>query len=90
MDTGGTGKALNLSVGNATTYVTPQMGRVLITQLPSKVTIGSIVSKIMLKAVGVSIYQQREKIPKRLPFVNITSIDTCDKSQLKKRHSKGL
>ena len=90
-------KALNLSVGNATTYVTPQMGRVLITPLPStsstKAIIGSVVSKIMLKAVvSKPTLSTKRKDPKTFTLrdVNIASIDTCDKlkeiikSQLKK------
>lgn len=75
-------RGLNVSVGNAT-YVTPQMGRVLITQLKSPIpaTESRIISKILIKAVVNTPKGKSKNEPKTFTLrnVDVASINTCDK-----------
>lgn len=78
-----TERGLNVSVGQAT-YVTPQIGRVLITQLASRTPECHEISKIMLKAVVGKIKsssKSSKKDPKTfvLRDVSVSSMTTCDK-----------
>ena len=77
---------LNVSVGRAT-FVTPQAGRVLITQMqhpPPASSCGShIISKILLKAVTCKTKSSKsaKKDPKTFTLRNIdvSKVDTCNK-----------
>ena len=80
-----TANCLNVSLVGKARYVTPQAGRVLITQLQKPVSAASVsgyntVEKILLKAVCKSA-KLSKKDPKTftLRAVNVENINTCDK-----------